>query len=184
MNSNFLNYLDSQNRANSSLPASELERLLIRLREARNAGATVWIAGNGGSAATASHAVADFVKTSNQMGRAPVKSLALHESVSLVTAISNDIEFRETFSKSLEWLSKPGDLYLAISVSGTSPNLVAGKSMADHLGLDSACIFGKKGEDSSKDYAHAIVIESDDYQIVENTHMFIIHWLVKELQNQ
>lgn len=182
MNLNFADYVELQNKANSSLSELKLLQLLERLGEARKSGSTIWIAGNGGSAATASHAVADFVKTSTHMGQRPLKSQAMHESVSLVTAISNDINFRETFSKSLEWLSKPGDVFFAISVSGTSPNLVEGKATADRLGLDSACLFGKKGEDASAGYSHSLVIESDDYQIVENTHLFIIHWLVKQLQ--
>lgn len=152
--------------------------LLVGLSER---GATLWVAGNGGSAATASHFVADMIKTARSLSGISVRSIALHESISLTTAYSNDVSFEASLGETLRDLSKPGDALLVLSVSGISPNLVYARAVASELGLVRIGIVGAKGLSSAKDYDECIVIDSIDYQVVENLHVFLMHWFAKSL---
>lgn len=159
----------------------EMSKVQAILQDVRSTGSTVWVGGNGGSAASASHTVADFTKTSTSGGKAPIRAIALSELVSLVTAFSNDVSFEDAFAESLRLLAKPGDVFLLISVSGTSPNLVRAATVAAEIGLKVVSLVGARGHKVAAQSDAAIVIQSEDYQVVENMHMALIHWFVKAL---
>lgn len=150
---------------------------LILLRETRG---TLWVAGNGGSSATASHAVADFTKTSTQNGAKPIRAYALSEMLSLQTAFANDNDFTDAMSETLRLISEPRDALLVFSVSGRSPNLIKAAEFSLHAGLPVLSIVGSKGDQMAKLSTHSIVLSSEDYQVVENAHVSLMHWLVKE----
>ena len=178
---NLKEYFAAQAVAASNLDEekiSEFARVLGKLRESN---ATLWIAGNGGSAATASHAVADFTKTSTSNGHAPVKAIALSELLSLTTAFSNDVSFEASLGESLALLSSPGDALLIITVSGLSPNLRYAADVAKRIGIPVYSLTGSRGHQMIENSTLGILVESNDYQIVENIHLEIIHWLVKAL---
>lgn len=180
----FAEYLEHTHVALGSLSVSGLEELRTAILSTAKAGATLWVAGNGGSASTASHFVADMVKSSTGFDGVSVRTIALHEQVSLATALANDISYEDAFAEQLRFLAKPGDLYLFLSVSGTSPNLVRAAELSRELGLKTACIVGSKGRVSADEICDVpLVVDSTDYQVVENAHVVVMHWLCRVLQD-
>jgi phosphoheptose isomerase len=150
-------------------------------REVGSTGGTVWVLGNGGSASLASHAVADFSKTVQGLGGAPVKTLAPSEMISLQTAYSNDTNFAEGFASTLKTYGTERDAVLIISVSGRSPNLVNALEVAKSMGMTSSAWVGIRGSGLASSVDHLVVFDSDDYQIVENAQVSLMHWITKEL---
>ena len=174
-------YLESHKEVFEEINLIDLDKILDILQKVRESSSTLWVVGNGGSAATASHIVADFGKTSTALGQKSVRAIALSELVSLSTAFANDISFESAFSESIKLLAKPTDALLLISVSGTSPNLLGAHEAAKALGLRTISLTGIRGIKVAEQSDASVVVQSDDYQVVENTHVFIAHWLVKEL---
>ena len=117
-------YRIENNEALSGIDVTSVESVLQILKSLRLRGGTLWIAGNGGSAATASHAAADLGKTVKSSGASPVFCVALSDMVAMQTAYANDISFERGFSETLMDFAKPEDVLWVISVSGTSPNLM------------------------------------------------------------
>lgn len=170
-------YLTNNIEVFHSTDSSQIYRLRNLFRDVSDRGATVWLAGNGGSSSAASHAVADFVKTAPLMGQRKTKAFALHESTALFTAFSNDVGFEQALALSLRAQASSGDLLLSISVSGRSPNLLAAHTEAKKLGLGTATITGVNGLELAQSSDAGVVIPSDNYQIVENMQTLILHWL-------
>ena len=179
---NFQDYVLKQQSVIDNLSNPEIIAFLEGLHAIRSAGATLWIAGNGGSASTGSHAVVDFVKTAQSHSRSFLRAQNLPDAVALTTAFSNDISFESSLGNSLKSLAIPGDSLLILSVSGTSPNLIYAFEIAKEIGLKTFCILGKKGIDLAEKSDYSIVIESEDYQIVENVQLMLIHWFTKCLK--
>ena len=100
-----------------------VERVVDRLKAARRRGATIYIAGNGGSAATASHWVNDLGKGTRAAG-APIRAMSLSDNVPWLTALANDEGYERCFSGQIENFAEAGDLLVVLSASGNSPNLV------------------------------------------------------------
>jgi D-sedoheptulose 7-phosphate isomerase len=180
----FNNYLNDNIRTLTSLDREEVGTFVAGLDALRKAGKTLWIAGNGGSASTASHAVADFNKTISDKKSQPIRSVSISEMQSLTTAYANDVNFSDTISGPLSHLAMRGDGLLVISVSGTSPNILSALNVAKEMDLRTFCMFGAAGILSAKKIAHPIIIDSRDYQVVENVQLFLIHLVVKVMAGQ
>lgn len=120
-------------------------RVADRLRRARDAGATIYIAGNGGSAATATHLVNDLGKATKRAGCRPVRAMCLSDNVSWLTALANDEGYERVFTGQLENFAQPGDVLIVISASGNSPNLVNAVEFAQARGLTTVGILGFDG---------------------------------------
>src|SRR5215475_11538222 len=108
-------------------------------------GGTLFIFGNGGSAALASHLACDFGKGTVSGNRVRFRTLSLSDNVPLMTALANDIAYEDIFSEQLADLAKKGDAALAISGSGNSPNVVKGLEMARKMGLITLSVTGFSG---------------------------------------
>ena len=128
--------------------------------------------------------MADLSKTAKALApsRAPsLRLFALHESASLATAYANDDGFDVALANQLEGVGRSGDALLLVSVSGNSPNLVAAADRAHSLGMKVFSLVGGKPCKLSNISDLCIPIMSTDYQIVENCHMALIHWVTKIL---
>lgn len=180
----FNDYLNDNILALTSLDRAEVSTFVAGLDALRKAGNTLWIAGNGGSASTASHAVVDFNKTISDKKTQPIRSVSISEMQSLTTAYANDVNFSETISGPLSHLAMRGDGLLVISVSGTSPNILSALNVAKEMDLRTFCMFGAAGVLPAKQIAHPIIINSRDYQVVENVQLFLIHLVVKIMGGQ
>jgi D-sedoheptulose 7-phosphate isomerase len=180
--SDFLSYVSEQNSILQNINLDSISRMVLMIDEIRHSGKTLWLLGNGGSAATSSHLVADFVKGANEEGNGAVRAIAISEQTSLLTAIANDIDYSEIFSKPLSLLGSPGDGLLIFSVSGRSPNLINAATVARNCGLVVMSIVGQDGDPLKKLSNECIIIGSRDYQTVENIHLTLGHWFMKELK--
>jgi D-sedoheptulose 7-phosphate isomerase len=178
---NWIDYVEANTSVLQSVSEADLEKLLSLLKEVRSAAGTLWILGNGGSASLASHASGDFSKTVDGLGGSALRAVALSDLVALQTAFANDESFEEAFGESLELLAKPGDAVLLFSVSGTSPNIVFATKKAIELGLKVGAVVGSAGANPTHKPNCLLVLDSEDYQIVENAQVSIMHWLTKNL---
>lgn len=179
--SDWKSYVAENARVLSLVDERILQATAATFKRVGTSGGTIWVLGNGGSASLASHAVADFSKTVQGLGGLPVKTLAPSEMVSLQTAYSNDTSFAEGFASTLKTYGDSLDAVLVISVSGRSPNLLNSLEMANSMGMRTAAWVGTRGSGLEGKVEHLVVFDSDDYQIVENAQVSLMHWITKEL---
>lgn len=128
-----------------AIDLQRVEQAIEWFREAREQGRMIFIAGNGGSAATASHLVCDLVKDVSFGKEKRFRALALQDAIPTATAYSNDVHFEEGIVEQLRNFAQPGDLYMALSGSGNSINLVKGLEYANSFGLRTLALTGRDG---------------------------------------
>ena len=147
-------------------------RIVARLRLARDRGAMVFTAGNGGSAATASHWVNDLGKATRRAGRASFRVIGLADNISWFSALANDEGYERVFSGQLENLAGPGDVLAVISASGNSPNLVRAVEHARANGMVTIGFLGFDGGRllSMVDEALWVPTPLGAYGLVESLH--------------
>ena len=138
-------YLADFTAVMDQLARMNVASVVERLRDARDTGATIFIAGNGGSAATATHWANDLGKATRASGRAYIRVLSLTDNVSWLTALANDEGYERAFSGQLENLARPGDVLAVISASGSSPNVVAAVDTARSIGMVTIGLLGFDG---------------------------------------
>jgi len=160
-----------------ALSLEQIAALLEKLEAAYWNGKQVFIIGNGGSAATAAHMACDLsnnvVHLDGDQPRFRVMSLA--DNVPLMTALANDRGYEFIFSEQLKNLCQPGDLLIAISGSGNSPNILAAIQTAKTIGATVVGILGfdgGKAKDLVDSYVH---VQSDHYGFIEDVHMVLDH---------
>jgi D-sedoheptulose 7-phosphate isomerase len=175
----FDSYLESQNLVLKSVDRGKLDEFIEGLRKIRQNDGFLWVAGNGGACSTASHTAGDFNKTTLNFGGAPVKTIPISDMTALTTAFSNDVSFDENISGPLEILAGPNDGLLLLSVSGTSSNIIRGLESAHSKKITTFSIVGANGKRTADSSTYGIVLDSIDYQIVENAQMTLIHWITK-----
>jgi D-sedoheptulose 7-phosphate isomerase len=163
----------------SDLDLGMVERIVEHLRSARDSAGTVYVAGNGGSAATASHWVNDLGKATKRSGHRPMRVMCLSDSSPWLTALANDEGYDEVFSGQLENFAQDGDVLVVISASGNSPNLVRAVEVADECG---ALTIGFRGFDGGalKNVVDEYVwlpTERGAYELVEDGHAVLCHIL-------
>lgn len=139
-------------------------------------GGTVFIFGNGGSAADAQHLAAEFVNRF-QVERPPLAALALTTDTSILTAVANDYDFQEVFARQLRALGRKGDLALGISTSGNSPNVVAGLKAAREQGLQTLALSGGDGGPVAAQADLALIVPSKNTPRIQEVHITIGHVL-------
>ncbi|MBI4345226.1 MAG: SIS domain-containing protein [Elusimicrobia bacterium] len=161
----------------SALDVEGVGRLAAWIVESEKKGRTVYVMGNGGSAATASHIATDLSKTAHVAGRPPIKCVSLADNVPFITAIGNDLSFDDIFSRQLENLLGAGDVVLLISGSGNSPNLLKAAALARSRGAKTAALLGFDGGKLKGAVDLALLVSSDQYGVIEDLHMSIGHIL-------
>jgi len=158
-----------------ALPLDAIDHALATLEQAYDEGRQVFLAGNGGSAATASHMCNDLVWGLAQIDRPSFRAIALTDCVPLMTAISNDRSYDEIFAVPLRALAKSGDLLVVITGSGNSPNVVRAVEVAKELGLVTVGFLGRGGGKVGAMVDVPVVVPSDDYGPIEDIHMMFDH---------
>ncbi len=154
---------------------SAAERIAVAFR----AGQKLLVFGNGGSAADAQHLAAEFVNRF-RLERKPLPAIALTTDTSILTAIANDYDFAEVFSKQVEALGSPGDVALGISTSGRSPNVIRALAKAREKGLFTIGLGGGDGGRLPEVSDLLILVPSSETPRIQEGHLFFIH-LVCEL---
>jgi D-sedoheptulose 7-phosphate isomerase len=168
-------YIAAQHRALDSVNSVDVERLIAAVRAVWLADGQIFAVGNGGSAANASHFATDLGKGASDKVSRRFRVLSLTDNVAWLTAIGNDYSFADAFVRQLENYARPGDLLLAASVSGNSPNLVKAFEWAVAHGLETAAIVGGKRGRLADLARHAIVVDDTHYGRVEDVQMHVFH---------
>jgi D-sedoheptulose 7-phosphate isomerase len=177
MNDWIADYLRAQKAALDSIPVESVTGLIETLRQAWQDGRQIFVFGNGGSAANASHFVTDLGKgSSDKLGRR-FRVLSLNDNVSWMTALGNDYAYEDVFIGQLQNYAQPGDVVLTMSVSGNSPNLVKAVDWAGKHGLRTIALVGGKRGRLADLAEQVIVIQDTHYGRVEDCHMGICHLL-------
>src|SRR5215216_836024 len=128
-------YLDAHKRALDAIPLDKVAQLIVQFNNAWKEDRQIFVFGNGGSAANASHFVTDLGKgASDKLGKR-FRCLSLNDNVSWMTALGNDYSYEDVFSHQLMNYGRRGDVAMALSVSGNSPNVVKGLQWARDNGL-------------------------------------------------
>jgi D-sedoheptulose 7-phosphate isomerase len=170
-------YIARELQALRSVSSEEVINLAHQIEIARTSDSMVFIAGNGGSASTASHFATD-IGIGSQRRANPVRALSLCDNSSVLTALGNDIDYSSVFEQQLRLLAKPDDLVILISASGNSKNLLELFECANDLGVR---VFSMTGFDGGKlrelTLGSNIHVQTPGgaYGIVEDIHLAICH---------
>jgi D-sedoheptulose 7-phosphate isomerase len=148
---------------------------------ALRAGKKLLIIGNGGSAADAQHIAAEIVGRYKQ-DRPAYAAVALTTDTSALTAIANDYGFEQVFARQVEGLGQRGDVLLALSTSGRSPNILAALRIARERGLVTIGFTGSKGESLGAFCDHLLVAPGDDTPVIQQIHLAIAHGICDEIE--
>jgi D-sedoheptulose 7-phosphate isomerase len=171
------NYIARQKEALDSIPADGVANLVGLLREAWRADQQIFVFGNGGSAANASHFVTDLGKGASDKLSRRFRCMSINDNTAWITALGNDYAYDQVFAKQLANFGRAGDVVLAMSVSGNSPNLVKAFEWANEHQLKTIALVGGKRGKLAEIASHAILIDSEHYGRVEDAHMTICHLL-------
>jgi D-sedoheptulose 7-phosphate isomerase len=169
----------------SSVDHKKINSIVEVLLNARKNNKTIFIAGNGGSAATASHMVTDFMYSS-KITAPKMKVYSLNENPSVLTATGNDKGFDEVFSRQLENLASVGDVLILISASGNSINLLNCLPLCEKKNLITIGLTGFDGGSLKNKVNISLHVQTEmgAYGIVEDTHMVVGHIITELLKVQ
>lgn len=171
------NYISRQKAALDSIPAEGVATIVGLFCEAWREDRQIFVFGNGGSAANASHFVTDLGKGASDKLNRRFRCMSINDNTAWITALGNDYSYDQIFAKQLANFARAGDIVLAMSVSGNSPNLVKAFEWANEHKVKTVALVGAKRGRLSEIANHVIVIDSDHYGRVEDAHMTICHLL-------
>jgi D-sedoheptulose 7-phosphate isomerase len=157
------------------LPVSTIDEVVDRLLQAYRLECAVYLFGNGGSAALASHAACDLGKGTISPGERPFRVVSLTDNVSLITAWANDTSYDNIFAAQLHPFIQTGDIAFAISGSGNSPNVLNGLSAARDAGASTIGLTGFHGGKMKALCDVCITVPSENMQHIEDSHLCIMH---------
>lgn len=167
-----------------AMPFRQLERAANILLDAHRRDATIFIAGNGGSATTASHFACDLAKGARVEGMPGFRVIALTDNVPLMTAWANDTSYDRIFAEQLANLACPSDVVVAISASGSSPNILLLAERARELGAITIALTGKTGGKLHSLADLSIRVPITSIEQVEDAHMMVAHSLCVALRER
>ena len=169
------NYIAEVRASLERLPVDDIVRVVEILEEARSKGKRVFLFGNGGSAATASHFASDLAKGAICEGKPRIKALALTDNVPLLSAWANDTAYENIFAEQLENFIEAGDIAIAISSRGNSPSVLNGAKTAKAKGATIIGITGFDGGRLKELVDIAIIVPSNTMEQIEDIHLLIEH---------
>jgi D-sedoheptulose 7-phosphate isomerase len=168
-------YLAAQQRALAALKPEELAPLITTLQEAHREDRQIFVIGNGGSAANASHFAVDLGKGASDVLPRRFRVLSLTDNVPWITALGNDYCYEDIFVRQLMNYARPGDVLIGISVSGNSPNCVRAFDWAKATGVKTIALVGAKRGQMAELADQLVVIPDGHYGRTEDVQMNILH---------
>lgn len=175
-------YLGDLRGVLADLPLGDLEKVIERLEVVREHRRGVFLFGNGGSAATASHIANDLAKATIAAGLPKLRVVALTDNVPLITAWANDKAYEAVFAEQLDNLVAPGDLVVGISTSGDSPNVLRAFELAKARGAVTVALTGQTGGALKGLADICLMVPSRHTQLVEDVHLAIGHCILVTLR--
>ncbi|HEU4661215.1 MAG TPA: D-sedoheptulose 7-phosphate isomerase [Pseudolabrys sp.] len=176
----FAEHRDVAGRTEAALAGAFAGLLGACVQSIRNGGKLMFF-GNGGSAADAQH-IATELTIRYKNNRAPIAAIALTTDSSALTAAGNDLGFDQVFARQIAAVGRRGDVAVAISTSGKSPNVLAALRQAKSTGLTTAAFTGKKGGDLAGLADHLLIVPSDTTARIQEMHITLGHALCGALE--
>jgi D-sedoheptulose 7-phosphate isomerase len=180
-------YLDRLNTEVSRLSQPDIQKMADLIYGAWQNDKFVYIIGNGGSGTTASHMAEDLGKSSlrsedlRDESKKRLKVLSLTDNLGWIMAVGNDLAYDQIFVQQLMNYGRPGDVLLAISGSGNSPNILNSVDWANRHGLTTYGLTGYKGGKLKAMQQHGIHVDLDDMGMVESIHLCLFHWVLNDV---
>lgn len=156
----------------------DLSHLIVHQCSDRNG--KILVCGNGGSAAEAEHFVGELI-CKFQKVRKPLPALTLHSNIPTVTAIGNDFDFENIFSRNLEALGNKNDILIALSTSGNSKNVINAINMAKKMDIYTFALLGNDGGDIRDLCNHNFIVHSNIVSTIQEVHLMFLHALCFEI---
>ena len=168
-------YLGELRELLDGLDLAAVDRFTAALQGARDSGSTIFIAGNGGSSATAAHWVNDLGKATRNTSARHMRVIGLSDNVPWLTALANDEGYERVFSGQIENFARPGDVLIVISASGNSPNILAAMRTARLHGMEVLALLGFDGGAALElaDDAVWVPTAPGKYGLVESVHSIV-----------
>ena len=170
--------------ATGAMPFDRIARVADILLDCHRREGTIFVLGNGGSAATASHFACDLAKGTQSPGVRPFRVIPLTDNVPLLTAWGNDTSYERVFAEQLATLVRRGDVVVAISASGESPNVLAAARMARRMGAFTVALSGRDGGRLRALADLTVCVPAGSIEQVEDAHSIIAHSLCVTLRRR
>ena len=182
----FKSYVDDLKVVIDSLNYPEIEKFIDMVVDAYKNGRFIFVIGNGGSAANASHFAQDLAKGTRLKLEQPrrLKAISLTDNTPFITAQGNDDGFDSIFEQQLRVIASEGDYLIAISGSGNSPNIIKAVEWANKNGLTTIGLTGFDGGKLKKIAHHSMNVVLHDMCTAESVHSIILHYIVLELRER
>ncbi len=177
-------YMKEAHRCLDLISSQDLDDVVVSLWKAYERRSRVWVAGNGGSATTAVHMACCLSQGTMVEGKSPLRAEALVSNISFLTAVANDHGYDHVFEYQLCNCLSPGDIFIAISCSGNSPNVVLAAEYAKQGGAHTIGLLGFGGGKLLEICHQSIYIENYNYGHVESAHLFISHLISQYLKHR
>lgn len=181
--SSLTDYVGGLTHVLNQIDNGAFEAIVDAIRDAHDRDAVIFICGNGGSAATASHMVNDLVKApADASGCRPFRAISLTDCVPLMTALANDVDYGQAMARQLEALGRPGDLLVAISGSGNSQNVLEAARVAREKGMRIIGLTGYQGGKLGPVSDIHLNVPCNCIAQVEDAHLIVEHAVVEKLK--
>ena len=171
------NYINEYQRVIESIPIEKVDKLIKRLTDTLTGDTQIFVCGNGGSAANASHFVTDLGKGSSDAVGKRFKCISLNDNASWMTAIGTDYSYADVFHQQLINYAKPNDILIVLSVSGSSANVVKAVDWAKKHSMHTIALVGGHNGKLTRTADECIIIDSKHFGYVEDAQMTICHIL-------
>jgi D-sedoheptulose 7-phosphate isomerase len=165
-----------------NMPIATIEQIVDALLQAYDLERKIYLFGNGGSAALASHFACDLGKGAANGSSKRFQVLAFTDNVPLITAWANDARYEDIFAEQLTNFVRPDDVVFAISGSGKSPNVLKALKVARHAGAFTIGLTGFEGGDMTHLCDLCLIVPSDNMQVIEDLHLSVTHAIFTHLR--
>lgn len=174
-------YLLAHQNLSKNLNFGEIDEAIAMINEAVSGNKKIVTCGNGGSASTASHYITDWNKMINRSTGKKFRGISLSDNVGLITAFGNDLSYEDVFAGQARAIMDEGDLLVAISGSGNSPNVVKAVEYANSIGAKTLGVVGYDGGKIMQIAHKSVWVKSMDMQLCEDVHLMFGHMVMKKL---
>jgi D-sedoheptulose 7-phosphate isomerase len=177
-------YLDELGNILDQLPQDQIAQIIRTLEQARMERRQIFLIGNGGSAATASHFANDLLKSTVTEGKPRMKVIALTDNIPIMMAYANDCGYETIFSEQLDALAAPGDIVVAFSGSGRSPNVIRALDLARQRGLTTIGVTGRDGGEMRERCDICLIAPCQPMEQIEDVHVVLCHLIYSAIRDQ
>ena len=177
-------YLDEVSNILHRLPQDQIAEIIRTLELARMDGKHIFLIGNGGSAATASHFANDLLKSTVTEGKPRMKVFALTDNIPIMMAYANDCGYETIFAEQLDALAEPGDVLVAFSGSGRSPNVIRAMDLARERGLTTIGVTGRDGGEMQERCDICLIAPCQPMEQIEDVHVVLCHLMYSAIRDE